>query len=367
MKRRIITALALAAVVGVGAGVGSIALNSSKTVETKATGTKTIYVDPYKSWNGKGTTGQIKVHYFGGSSSSSWPGIDMAKDASLGYSYVEIPEDTTTVVFNLEGNGGDWQTENLTLDDEKPFWTITTDYGNGTNQKASCQVLPDFSKRDVYVLDKTNDLLKNNHYIHYWNSLSGRTDCVWNNPKSMDKVGTSHIYTISLSKYYDRVIFRATTGNDGKTADLSVDAECSVLESNWNGTKWISYDAANYIDSYLHFYDVSESDDSKGTACLTYYGIAKENYALLSESAKKDVVTVSGVVDRLTQWAEANKKSFEVKNDVGVFGSKTVASLDLNNGSNENNFSIFAIAGVAVFTVAAAAGYIFLRRRKESR
>lgn len=65
----------------------------------------TVYFD-----NSVSNWSNVKVHYFGGSDPSSWPGMDMRKVDGNIWSY-QVPANTTGLVFN---NGSGDQTGNFT-------------------------------------------------------------------------------------------------------------------------------------------------------------------------------------------------------------------------------------------------------------
>ncbi|MDE5886587.1 MAG: starch-binding protein [Muribaculaceae bacterium] len=54
--------------------------------------------------NSKTNWSSVKIHYWGGSEASEWPGVDMVKNDGCGHFYFALPEGTTGVVFN-NGNG----------------------------------------------------------------------------------------------------------------------------------------------------------------------------------------------------------------------------------------------------------------------
>ena len=69
------------------------------------TGDFVVYYDnSTTNWN------NVKIHYWGGTEASSWPGVDMTKH-DCGHYYFALPEGTTGVVFN-NGNGD--QTNDIT-------------------------------------------------------------------------------------------------------------------------------------------------------------------------------------------------------------------------------------------------------------
>ncbi|MDE7413784.1 MAG: starch-binding protein [Muribaculaceae bacterium] len=89
-----------------------------------------VYYDDSKThWN------DVKIHYWGGSSASSWPGESMTKH-TCGHYYFALPEGTTGVVFN-NGNGD--QTNDITPVHGKVY-TGTGNRGFDTNDH-NCQEL----------------------------------------------------------------------------------------------------------------------------------------------------------------------------------------------------------------------------------
>ena len=97
---------------------------------TQYTGdTRTILFTDNQGW------GNVKVHYFGGSSESTWPGISMTWSGDDGNGFnqysASIPADTTGLVFN---NGGTAQTVDCSIyqgDGIEGFYTDGTVDGQG--------------------------------------------------------------------------------------------------------------------------------------------------------------------------------------------------------------------------------------------
>lgn len=354
MKKHIITALALAAVVGVGAGVGAIALRGEAKEASAGTGaSKKLLLDvSATNWASKGAN--IYVHYWGGSSASTWPGVALENNG-FGYYTAQVPDNTTGLKFHVGENwGGDCETGDLTFNESNMLWTITSQASPCT---ASASAV--YAESTVYVLDKGHNRLQVNHYAHIY---GGSHTTSWPGIP-MDTVTGYSIYSATYPAENTTANFHNNEGNQTDNITL-VPGKVGVLESDWSISKWISLEAAQYIDKYLMFGSVSEDDGTKGTACLTYYGNAKNAYDGLSEAAQKEVVTVNGVVERLTQWALANGKTFTVKDEVGVFGANTY-SVRFEKTESDNT-GIYIVAGVSVATVVAAAGIaLFLKRRKQ--
>ena len=73
---------------------------------TPPTGDNVVYFD-----NGATNWSTVKVHYWGGESASSWPGVNMIVHSGNIYKYT-VPSGTTGLVFN---NGSGDQSGNLTF------------------------------------------------------------------------------------------------------------------------------------------------------------------------------------------------------------------------------------------------------------
>ena len=66
------------------------------TVETKRVWLHTTYVS---WWDGDLANALVGVHYWGGTSSSDWAGVQMSKDNANNLWYFDVPSDTTAVKF----------------------------------------------------------------------------------------------------------------------------------------------------------------------------------------------------------------------------------------------------------------------------
>lgn len=149
MRKGFILSTAFAALLGVGAFAGfSSQKADSKPVEVKADGET---IDIYFTKPGSGTydnawNSTINLHYWGGSSSSEWPGVDMS-DAyinSSGQQVVKasIPSDTTSIIFSGLQNGQYRdQTANITsgVANNKGFYLTGGAWGSRTVESWSVE------------------------------------------------------------------------------------------------------------------------------------------------------------------------------------------------------------------------------------
>ncbi len=104
---------------------------------------RTIYCKmQYSWWYVDGAA--VGVHYWGGSSSTSWPGVRMTQVAgeSNVWQY-DVPDNTVNVIFvrvNSSGTIADWgaQTGDLTLASDKNFYTINTSTATWSGSGGKC-------------------------------------------------------------------------------------------------------------------------------------------------------------------------------------------------------------------------------------
>lgn len=355
MKRKnILLSFGLAALIfGAGAGIALKTVNKGA-VETRATGEEnmsTIYLDVSNTnWESKGQT--IYVHYWGGAAESTWPGISMMKD-SFGLYTAKVRSDSNGVKFHVSENwGGDCETGNLTFNSSKMLWSITS---QGTPCQASSSTCVE---NTVYVLDLENKLLGTKHQAHIWGGSSYGTS--W--PGATMSNVSGRIYTVNYPSIHNKIIFNNSGVKDsGQTADLAIEAgKCSVLKRDWDGTKWVSLAAAQFIDGYMHFNDVSTETGGHTVNCDTYYSAAKIAYNALSESVQKEVLSVSEVSARLANWAEAHG---DILNPEGG----DLAKVSLGGLTTDSSNLVVAITAISVLSLASVIGFAFIKRRKVNR
>lgn len=105
--------------------IGIVNASSAK-VEVAESGASTmeVYFTKPSGWNA------VKLHYWGGASSTSWPGADMTKkytnDMNEDVYYLTIPGDTTGIIFN---NGSGTQSADLTVTGK----AVVAYYWNGSS------------------------------------------------------------------------------------------------------------------------------------------------------------------------------------------------------------------------------------------
>ena len=96
-----------------------------------ATTEETITVYFKNDWNWS----KVSCHYWGGSSESTWPGVEMTDTGDTSGAYhvfsAEIPADTTGIVFNGIAGGANQKTRNITTNiADGSAWTISWDETN---------------------------------------------------------------------------------------------------------------------------------------------------------------------------------------------------------------------------------------------
>ena len=339
--------LALTAATGLAASV----FTKKETKQADAASVTEVYLDKSDCSQLK-QSGTTYCYYYGSENYSvEWPGVPM--NEANGLCRCSIPLDASAIIFNLNGWGGDCQTEDLVFDSSKTLWTIYTNNSDGSKQKAYDTVY----RKNIYVLDKSNSPLSVTQKMHAWrNDGSSAGATTWPGV-DMTRVGgeSSHIYTARVYGNIDRVIFNNNDG--GQTANLTIDGECSVLESDWNGTKWVSLEAAQFVDNCMHFYDVPTSDTSSTEYCSSRYQTAKSAYnALSSNEVREEVLSINDVAARLSAWASAN-------GDVLDTAGATLGARSFVPYTDKKNYAIIAVVAASVIGSLLAA-FLLIKKRK---
>ena len=209
-----------------------------------------------------------------------------------------------------------------------------------------------------YVLDMSGGLLGATHNAHIW--TNGDAASTSFPGRQMNQVGSSRFYEVTFKGSFANIIFTNKNTGEGQTGNLSTgsDGQVWVLQSDWNGA-WVSYEAATFIDQYMHFSDVSTSATGSTANCATYYDAAKEHYnALSSNAVRSEVLSVKNVKDRLEWWAKANGAALDENG--GVLAAGVLPSITNNGDTNR----ILMVVTVSTVAVAALGGWFALRKKK---
>ena len=330
-------------------GVAGASVLANKEVETvEAVADTPIYLDlGTTNWGSKGAN--IYVHYWGGDTASSWPGVALSRN-DFGLYTAKVDATSTGLKFHVGENwGGDCETGDLTFNSSKMLWKLTSQASPCTASSSA------YSEKTIYVLDKNNNRLQVNHYVH---AFGGSYQTTW--PGISMAVESGRIYKATIPSTVTTVIFHNNEGN--QTADLSIDGVCSVLESDWNGSKWVSLEAAKFIDNYMHFNDVSTETGGTTANCASYYSAAKTAYnALSSNAVRKEVLGVTDVQARLSNWATANHDSLDTSSGAPLAAINIPSIINVEN----NGLPLTIVMAVLLISGAAVGGFFFVRRRKE--
>lgn len=309
---------------------------------------QTIYLDLGKTnWNTKGQS--IYVHYWGGVSSSTWPGVAMTKD-TFGLYTATVDATSTGLKFHVGADlGGDCETGDLSLDDSKMLWTLDS---QGSPCTASCQA---YATERVYVLDKRNNPLCERQKLHAWRD-GYQAATTW---PGIDMTNLSgYIYYADIPSIMDRVIFNEGTQQTATLARVS--DPCFVIEPGWSGA-WTSLKAAQFVDGYMKFATIAPSDDTKGTACKEGWSALYTAYTTTYADDHAKIIAIADVADRLAAWAEANGATFNPENGA----LSTASSLTIVSQSNSYNSTMIIIV-VTSLVLISVGGFFFIRKRKEN-
>lgn len=221
-----------------------------------------------------------------------------------------------------------------------------------------------------YALDLNGDLFTGenkspNAHLFINDSLNPQVSTQWPGI-GMTKVSeTKNIFAIDAWVDLDAVVFNngstgtidlSLTGNENKVLILSWAYDETA--NKWTSNKWLSLDAAKFIDSYMKF-ETDHEDNAGSGKCKTdgWYTSAKNAFNALSEELRTEILSYELVNLRLNAWAAANGDTI---NNSSFISNKAVL-FSLGSDLIENNYIVFIVIG----TVGLVGAYLFLRRRKK--
>jgi len=203
-------------------------------------GAKTVYFKNTSNW----TASNVKCHYWGGSSGTSWPGATMTRIGSTAY-YKQDIGNNTMCIFNNNGNN---QTADQTAQDGKicyynsnsPYWN----YGSRTGF--------------TIYFDIRNVTNWGTPYLRV-----GRAD--HNSAYSMSLVaGTKYLYSVS-SPGYDNYSAYTIANSQGWTNSHTIYQPSDEKPTgNYAITKLINYQNSNILENNVYFQATSVGSTSDG-------------------------------------------------------------------------------------------------------
>lgn len=204
--------------------------------------------------------------------------------------------------------------------------------------------------------------------------------------KTISKVaGTKNIYSVPFStelsthmvvSSYDESVIRQTfnislTSNNGKVLLLDETVALDDATTKWNAWKWLSFEAAEFIDGYMKFETTKESDTTSGTNCKIGFDDLVVAYKALDPDVRAEICNLKGndngsffVRERLIEWASANGQPYTYDEGTGdvIYNAAKISSLAMEKDSNQN--IILLAFGAASFAFATLAGLVVLKRKR---
>ena len=360
-------AICLTALFGFGVAAGlTVSKNVSEKVEiADAIGAGNIYVRCTRP-TGWGDT--LKCHYWGGSSESSWPGIDACATYNNSYGQTvfifEIPSNSTGLLFD----NGNWQTNNLTLNDIGNCWYLGTNIPNDRSDFGTWSP----STYTVNVYD-ANNTLDGNVYLYSFRGQNCDSGHVKMSTADYDYL-SDKFYTIQVDEMYSNMI--VTSGSwSAQTSDQTPDSsKFFVIESKTgstlNGSYYDNNDyvyAMDWVNYEMHLKDIptsNKSDTGKCRGASGYYQKAKNAYNTYT-GIKSQVQYVSGyqdAFDRFEDWATANGETASFAS--GTFELTTNKNGSFNPNFSNNDGSVAASIIVSTIMVTALGGYFLLKKKR---
>ncbi|MCM1336947.1 MAG: starch-binding protein [Candidatus Amulumruptor caecigallinarius] len=192
--------------------------NPDPTPGPTPSGTLTITGDYNLAYSGN----LNKVHYWGGSSQSTWPGVEMTTvTGSDGKSYkvAKVADGTTGVLFNSNGDAdktGDLAYTGAYVMDNNGATSTAVTFSNGNNPDPNPGPTPTPGDHTVYFDNSSSNW--STVYCYTWTAGAADQNAAWPGV-AMTKVD-GNVYSYTQSAAPANVIF--TKGDDsGKTKDLT--------------------------------------------------------------------------------------------------------------------------------------------------
>ena len=382
--KKLFVAAALALGLGVGAVAGISANKDSMKVD--AAGTRDIYVciakSNWQSWNANlATDGDVKVHYFGGASASTYPGVlptEIVTHHTVKFAKFEIPADSTKIVVNSwggEANAHD-KTVDISLEAGKSILYIYNPTEDG-NMPAYWAGYTDFdAETTTYLYDVSN----------YYAGQGGAKIFTWGGTISgpawpgIDMAvanasyhgGTLYSYTHPCVYEWTNCLF-VHDGDANKTGDLFYTMGNTYvynkrhIEDSWpTAEMWCSDSVRDEAVSFV--YDKMKMDSydpdltgSKTMGCLEYFSAAETAYGNLDSTDISVIDTIDpdgNVWARLSKWAEANGRSFS-KGSGFSGGANKVAKFAADSTTN-----IWVVSISLLALMAGVGAFYALKKRK---
>lgn len=184
------------------------------------TATKTLKVNISETdWQ------NVKVHYWGGTSESKWPGAEMtAVDGETGVYTYAVPADSTGVIFNSDASGTMKQTVNITdIRDDVVYYVQPTEGKAVVVMKDQDGNVVEPVAPKVDTMKVRFDNSKTNWgsvSIHYWGS--GVTGTEWPGAAMALVEGSNNVYEVDVPVGITGIVFTNPSDPDHmKSSDVT--------------------------------------------------------------------------------------------------------------------------------------------------
>lgn len=205
-------------------------------------GIKIVFDNSKTNWE------NVKIHYWGGSKESTWPGVDMEPvEGKDNYFSITIPSDTKKILFH---NGAGTQTYDILLEDGGEGEYIAYDEKDGKIRAVKKNADGSIPNPDEETIKKVNILYDNSKtnwdevYIYYY---GGPTSVNWPGEKMKLVEGKDNVYSLEIPSGVEFIIFNNNAGMQSQDINnvvenreyISVGEEggkVAILPKNEDGT-----------------------------------------------------------------------------------------------------------------------------------
>lgn len=342
--------------------IGGVAVDATNDMkEVDATGEFRIYLRAFDGWTSD--SAKVHVHYYGGSSSSTFPGVEMNQESSSGLYYYDLPSGTTGLNFVRASSDGtsSWnQTNNITIPADITYCNTwySTGYDNGTIvgnwTVSSGMYLLGFGGWTVENAIRIDDntagasvkvsVEEDTQFKVAQFTYGSATPNYWNMWLEGDEV-VDYDY-VSWTDQYSNMTLKANT-------------EVEISRSTANGTH-LYVKRTGYSDFLTEFDTaVAQECEAANVTEATWTNIKNRYTYTLADSAKESLKTASG--DSIQRYEQIVRK-YGYEDFLGRGTSSSAVYLLGTNGDESSSYiAVFSTLGVVGLSSGA---YLLLRKKK---
>jgi|GEM_PF-6721271 len=253
-------------------------------IPTAPSDQKLIYFTNNKGW------ANVYCHYWGGSSSTSWPGTKMSflykNSSNEDVYYISVPSNTQKVVFHKNESGNQNQTVDIALSTHNAFYITSQTGDQYTKWNAGTWDVVDNTYKFYNIKQGANSALFPTPYAYGFYEHPTSKDVVRNGTfpgATMASTAEDNVYSITLPSYIETIIFSNGTGSS-QTVNVSLkdNVDKYFVVTGGSGSsltgEWYSSISPEGEDVTYFLYDPNQVMGSSASTHYCYYWCSTKAY-----------------------------------------------------------------------------------------